>query len=98
MLSSGMTGTLSIVGAGRVGRALGKRLHELGWQIGAVVTRSASTERAAVRAIGDGRAHAGLTRQVLGADVVLIATPDAAIGRVAAHLARMGGKEWGGRV
>jgi len=93
-----MPGTLAIVGAGRVGRALGKRLHELGWRIGAVVTRSASTARSAARAIGDGQAHAELTRQVLGADVVLIATPDAAIGRVAANLARMGGKEWRGRV
>ena len=34
-----MAGTLSIIGAGRVGRALGRRLRELGWKIGAVVTQ-----------------------------------------------------------
>ncbi|PYU58495.1 MAG: DUF2520 domain-containing protein, partial [Acidobacteria bacterium] len=35
-----MERTLAIIGAGRVGRTLGRRLRELGWQIGAVVTRS----------------------------------------------------------
>lgn len=81
-----------------MGRALGQRLHELGWPIGAVVTRSEATARAAVRAIGDGRPHAGLTRLVLSADVVLIATPDGAVQGVAAKLARMGGGEWRGKV
>lgn len=49
-----MKRTVSIVGAGRVGRTLGRRLRERGWRIGAVVTRSAATARAAVRAIGVG--------------------------------------------
>ena len=98
MLSQRMPDTVAIVGAGRVGRALARRLSELGWRIGAVVTRSEATARAAVRAIGDGRAHSGLTRQVVGADVVLIATPDSAIPRVAAQLARIGGEEWRGKV
>jgi predicted short-subunit dehydrogenase-like oxidoreductase (DUF2520 family) len=49
-----MKRTLSIVGAGRVGRTLGRRLHELGWHIGAVVTRSRAHSRAAVRVIGAG--------------------------------------------
>jgi len=49
-----MKRTLSIVGAGRVGKTLGKRLRERGWRIGAVVTRSAASARAAVRAIGAG--------------------------------------------
>ena len=42
------------MGAGRVGRALGRRLRERGWRIGAVVTRSPATARAAVAAIGGG--------------------------------------------
>ncbi len=46
--------TVSIVGAGRVGRTLGRRLHELGWKIGAVVTRSGAKSREAVRVIGAG--------------------------------------------
>ncbi len=49
-----MSRILSIVGAGRVGRTLGKRLRQRGWRIGAVVTRSARTARAAVRIIGAG--------------------------------------------
>ena len=55
-----MTRVLSIVGAGRLGRTLGKRLREQGWRIGAVVTRSTKTSRAAVRAIGGGTAQAGI--------------------------------------
>jgi len=49
-----MKGTVSIVGAGRVGRTLGRRLRERGWRIGAVVTRRPGTARAAVAAIGAG--------------------------------------------
>jgi predicted short-subunit dehydrogenase-like oxidoreductase (DUF2520 family) len=49
-----MSRTVSIVGAGRVGISLGKRLHELGWRIGAVVTRSKSSASAAIRRIGAG--------------------------------------------
>jgi predicted short-subunit dehydrogenase-like oxidoreductase (DUF2520 family) len=49
-----MSRILSIVGAGRVGRTLGKLLRQRGWRIGAVVTRSARTARAAARIIGAG--------------------------------------------
>jgi predicted short-subunit dehydrogenase-like oxidoreductase (DUF2520 family) len=49
-----MKRTLSIVGAGRVGRTLGRRLRGRGWSIGAVVTRTGRTARAAVEAIGAG--------------------------------------------
>ena len=55
MLTQRMPETVSIVGAGRVGRALGRRLHELGWHVGGVTGRSVSTARAAVRAIGAGQ-------------------------------------------
>jgi predicted short-subunit dehydrogenase-like oxidoreductase (DUF2520 family) len=90
--------TIAIVGAGRVGRTLGRRLRSLGWTVGAVVTRSKPTARAAMRAIGGGMAHAGLTRRVLASDVVLISTPDDAIPAVAAALAEIGGDEWRGHV
>jgi predicted short-subunit dehydrogenase-like oxidoreductase (DUF2520 family) len=98
MLSQGINPTVAIVGAGRVGRALGRRLHELGWKIGAVVTRSKKSARAAVRAIGSGQAHARLTRQVVGADLILITTPDSALGRVAEELALIGGDELCGKL
>jgi predicted short-subunit dehydrogenase-like oxidoreductase (DUF2520 family) len=90
--------TLAIVGAGRVGCVLGRRLRELGWRIGAVVTRSAATARAAVRAIGAGTPYDSLTRGLLAADVVLLATPDSTIAAVAAQLAQIGGSEWRGKV
>jgi len=98
MLTQRMSETVSIVGAGRVGRALGRRLHELGWRVGGVTGRSISTARAAVRAIGAGHPLDGLTHQVLNSRVVLITTPDGAIEGVARNLAQAGGKEWCGKV
>ena len=98
MLTQRMSETVSIVGAGRVGRALGRRLHELGWRVGGVTGRSISTARAAVRVIGAGQPLGGLTLQVLNSRVVLIATPDSAIEGVAKNLAQLGGKEWLGKV
>ena len=93
-----MEKSLAIIGAGRVGRALGRRLRELGWKIGVVVTRSEASSRRAVRFIGAGKPHAGLTRQVLGSCVILIATPDDAISRAARELVRMSGEELRGKV
>jgi predicted short-subunit dehydrogenase-like oxidoreductase (DUF2520 family) len=85
-----MKRTVSIVGAGRLGRTLGRCLREQGWRIGAVVTRSSSTSRAAVRAIGTGTAYRQLTRQALDADVILLTTPDDVLGSTADQLARLG--------
>jgi predicted short-subunit dehydrogenase-like oxidoreductase (DUF2520 family) len=93
-----MPGTLSIIGAGRVGRALGRRLREVGWKIGAVVTSSEPTARKAVRSIGAGQAHAFLTRQVLAAQVILITTPDHSVVETAEELARVGAEELGGKI
>ena len=93
-----MQASLSIVGAGRVGRALGRRLRELGWNIGVVATRSEPTARRAVRFIGAGTPRAGLSRRILDAWVILICTPDAEIAHVAAELARIGAEELQGRV
>jgi predicted short-subunit dehydrogenase-like oxidoreductase (DUF2520 family) len=85
-----MVKSLAIVGAGRVGRALGKRLREQGWRIGAVVTRGPSSARRAARFIGAGKACAGISREVLAARVVLLATPDdelaASVGQLVATL------------
>src|SRR5258708_27835978 len=93
-----MSETLSIVGAGRVGKALGRCLHDLGWRIGVVTTQSIPTARAAVRAIGAGHPADQLTRGVLASKVLLIATPDRVIAEVASDLAQLGGNEWLGKV
>src|SRR6266849_743452 len=93
-----MRGSLAIIGAGRVGRALGRRLRELGWKIAAVVTRSEPTARKATRYIGGGHAHAVISRRVLAAHVTLITVPDAAVEKVAQELARIGAEELRGKI
>jgi predicted short-subunit dehydrogenase-like oxidoreductase (DUF2520 family) len=93
-----MPNSLAIIGAGRVGRALGRGLRELGWKIGAVVTRSEGSARRAVRFIGAGKAFAGMTRQILASRLILIATPDDEISVVAQELARIGEEELRGKV
>ena len=85
-----MKRTLSIVGAGRVGRTLGKRLRERGWRIGAVVTRSAATARAAVRSIGAGTPFSRLTANLFAADVILLCTADDDLPALARTLAKIG--------
>ena len=89
---------LAIIGAGRVGRALGRRLRERGAKIGCVVARSEASARRAVRFIGAGTPCAGMTRQLLLSRVILIATPDDAIADVAEELARIGGEELRGKI
>lgn len=90
---------MAIVGAGRVGSALGRLLHEKGWRIGPVVTRSMRAARAARRRIGSGEPQASLSEAVLAANLILIATPDRVIAETARALARIGsGKTWRGKV
>ena len=93
-----MSKSLAIIGAGRVGRALGRLLREQGWKIGAVITRNEATARRAVRFIGAGQGHAAMSRQVLAARVILITTPDDAVTAVAEELARIGAEELRGKV
>jgi len=93
-----MPNSLAIIGAGRVGRALGRGLREAGWRIGAVVTRSEASARRAVRFIGAGKAFGGLTRHVLLSQVILITTPDDEIVIVVRELARISEEELRGSV
>ena len=93
-----MPNVLSIVGAGRVGRALGRRLHELGWKIGPVVTTNESTARKAVRFIGAGRPFTCISEAVLAAEVVLICTPDDAIAQAVSDLAQAASTSLRGRI
>lgn len=93
-----MSATIAIVGAGRLGRVLGRSLHRVDWKIAAVVARSQASARFAVRSIGAGYALAGVSSRVLQANIILIATPDDAIRNVAAKLARISGEEWRGKV
>ena len=93
-----MRGGLTIIGAGRVGRALGRALREAGWNVFGVVTQSNPTARRAVRFIGQGRAFVGISRQAVSPRCILIATPDSCIRSVADELARITAEEWKGKV
>jgi len=90
--------TVSIVGTGRVARALGKRLREFGWGIGVVAGRSLASARAAARAIGAGQPSCLPAPKILNSKVILIATPDGAIEGVAKNLTEIGGSGWRGKI
>jgi predicted short-subunit dehydrogenase-like oxidoreductase (DUF2520 family) len=92
-----MENGISIIGAGRIGRALGRRLRENGWKVHTVVTRSETTARRSVRSIGAGRGRADISRAVFAAPIILIAAPDSAIDGVAAKLASFGRAELHGK-
>ena len=88
---------ISIIGGGRIGRALGRRLREKGWKIHAVVTQSLPTAQRAVRSIGGGHARAAITSDVLSAPVLLLCVPDTALQGVVAQLASLGVSDMRGR-
>src|SRR5579872_6462945 len=93
-----MQGTVAIIGAGRLGRALGRLLRERNWEIGSVVARGEPSARRAVRFIGAGKPRGALSRTVLASHLILITTPDAALRSVAGELARIGAEELQGKV
>ncbi len=93
-----MARTISIIGAGRVGKALGRELHRRGWSIEAVVARSAAHAREAVRRIGAGKPLARLAPGVFSADVLLLAAQDSALAGLAEELACIGPKNLRGKV
>ena len=88
-----MVNSLAIIGAGRVGRALAKLLHQQGWRVGAVVTQNIGTAKKAVRFIGAGRPVAGISREILASQVVLLATPDDQLSVVAQRIVALLGRE-----
>lgn len=88
-----MTKSVTILGAGRVGRALGRRLRELGWSIRGVAARSERNAKKAVRFIGAGIALAGVSPRALDARVLLMTMPDDSLAEAAEELALAGGDE-----
>ena len=86
------------MGAGRIGRVLGRRLREQGWRIHSVVTRSESTARRAVRSIGGGTARGELSRSIFSARVILIAVPESAMANLVTRLASVGEGELRGKI
>jgi predicted short-subunit dehydrogenase-like oxidoreductase (DUF2520 family) len=93
-----MIKSLSIVGAGRVGRALGRRLKETGWQVVMVAARSEASARGGARFIGAGRPVTGIPATVAAASTILLTVPDDELGNVARELANAAGEELRGKV
>ena len=81
----------SIVGAGRLGTALGAALVGRGWQAEAIIDRDARAAREGRRIVGLGRASTSLAAAAKAVGTVIIAVPDDAVGAVAAALAGAAG-------
>ena len=95
---SWMPRSLAIIGAGRVGRALGRRLLEAGWHVIVVATRTEGSAKRAVRFIGGGRPSAGVPHTVIGASVILLTVPDDSVAAVVSEFADRVGEELQGKV
>jgi predicted short-subunit dehydrogenase-like oxidoreductase (DUF2520 family) len=90
-VDSGGQKTLAVVGAGRLGGALGRLLALAGYRVTAVVCRSRESARAAARFVGAGRPLTDPVAAARGADIVLLTTQDRVIGEVCRRIARGGG-------
>jgi len=90
--------SLTIVGAGRVGRSLGRALRESGWKIFGVVARTKPAARRAVRFIGQGHPFAGISGQALAPRTILVSVQDSELPSLASELARLCKEEWKGKV
>jgi len=93
-----MNKSLSIVGPGRVGRALGRRLKETGWRIVTVAARTEASAKRGARFIGAGRAVCGIPATVAAATAILLTVPDDEIGTAACQLAESAGTDLRGTV
>jgi predicted short-subunit dehydrogenase-like oxidoreductase (DUF2520 family) len=81
---------IAIVGAGKVGTALGKVLSEQGERITCVVSRTAASAKAAAKFMKCKAAATSLDTIPTTTDLVLIATPHEAVREVAIGLAALG--------
>jgi len=81
---------LAVVGPGRVGQALGRRLHESGVELLGFLGRDPKQAEAAVEFAGGGRVFAtatDLATDLAAADMVMIAVQDDVLAETAASLA-----------
>jgi predicted short-subunit dehydrogenase-like oxidoreductase (DUF2520 family) len=93
-----MTKSLAIIGAGRVGRALGRRLRERRWRVAIVAARTAASAKSAARYIGGGRPVAGIPATLMGASVILLTVPDDMLSEAATELVALVGAQLRGKV
>ncbi len=84
-----MMGRFSIIGAGKLGKTLGKLLAAAGLQIGDILNQSQNSTQAAVTFIGSGRACTTMS-ELKAADYYLLACPDHQIQACCQQLAASG--------
>jgi predicted short-subunit dehydrogenase-like oxidoreductase (DUF2520 family) len=82
--------SVAIIGAGRLGGALGYLLARAGYRIAGVAARSEERAAAAAAFIGSGDPTTDAARAAGGADIVLITTPDRSIAAVCGRIAAAG--------
>ncbi|HEY3348011.1 MAG TPA: DUF2520 domain-containing protein [Nitrospirota bacterium] len=82
---------VSIIGAGVVGSAVGRLLHEKGYTIKSVVSRNINNAKAAASFIGEGEPGTDSVSATKAADWVFITTPDKAIKEACDKVASGGG-------
>ncbi len=83
--------TVAIIGPGKVGCALGRRMHGRGFRVVAVAGRTTAQGRAGARFIGAGGASGSPATAARKAEIVLITTADRSIGLTAERIAAAGG-------
>lgn len=82
--------TFSIIGAGRLGTALGTALAKKGWDLRVIADRDPSAAREGRRIIGQGTATSDLRKAAQGAQLLFLCVPDDVMKSVAEKLARTG--------
>ncbi len=93
-----MSKTVSIIGAGVVGSAVGHLLRQRGYRVKGVVARDLEEARRAAEFIGEGEPGTDTVEAAKGADWVLITTPDRSIKSACDKIAAGGGFDRGALV
>ncbi len=90
--------TVAIIGAGRVGSAVGFLLHKAGYSVTGVAARTAASAEKAAAFIGAGIPTADAVKAASQADIVFITTPDRVIKSVCEALAAGGAVKAGSTI
>ncbi len=88
----------TLIGTGRLSRALGPLLAECGYPVVAVVGRRSGTARSVARTIPGASASISPQRSVSRASLILLAVPDREIEPLARRLARTSNLDWSKKV
>lgn len=82
---------VAIIGAGVVGTAIGTLLHQEGYPIAGVASRTRDSAQRAARYIGEGAASTDLVKTAKQGELIFITTPDGAIAPVCEKIAKKKG-------